>query len=87
MKVYRILPCKEVRSDGVFLFDDEGERRNVDGQVYVMTPGGWMQPDDGKWCESRSDARRAAADRVSEMARTLLAQAERLREEADSGTG
>lgn len=87
MTVFRFRVGNQIGQEGVYVSEDSGERREVDGLAYVKTPGGWMQPAGEHWHGSRPDALRAAADEVAAYGRRLLAQAERLREEADRGQG
>lgn len=85
MKLYQPYVGTDIATHGVAAFVVEGTACDVDGALYVAMGEDYMcraTPDRG-WCRTRGDAMRAAADKVEAMGRVLLAQAERLREEAD----
>ena len=84
MRVYRCTVGSVVNDNGVFVYENDRERIEVDGRLYAASPArDCLQAIGPEWSESRADAKRAAADEVAAMGRVLLAQAERLREEAD----
>lgn len=90
MKVFSCWVGDRVGALGVQLSQDECEVEDVHGELYARCANGRflerVEREHG-WHTSKSDCLRAAADKVSGMARALLAQAERLREEADRAEG
>ena len=84
MRVYRYRVGSLIESTGVPVFPDDREVVEVEGRRYAASFGrDYLQAIGPEWSESRADAIRAAAAKVASMGRFLLAQAERLREEAD----
>lgn len=84
MRVYRCTVGSVIDSTGVAVFPDDREVVEVDGRLYAASlDRDYLQAVGPEWSALPDDAKRAAADRIAGMARVLLAQAERLREEAD----
>ena len=85
MKLYQTNVGNQVATDGVGTYTVEAAVVEVDGNRFAAIGDDYCcraDPARG-WSESRADSMRFAADKIAEMARVLLAQAERLREEAD----
>jgi len=72
------------RADGIGWWVTFGEARTVDGEPHVQMNHGIFPAD--KWHADRADAVRAAADRIEQLGHRLLAQAARVRAEAESQT-
>ena len=70
-----------MRADGLGFFTQYGEPRTIDGTPMVVLPYGVMVPAEG-WHADHGDALLDAAKRVEELGHRLLAQADRLREDA-----
>lgn len=70
-----------MRADGLGFFTQYGEPRTIDGTPMVVLPYGVMVPATG-WHADHGDALLDAAKRVEELGHRLLAQADRLREDA-----
>lgn len=84
MRLYRYSVGNQVGTDGVWVHATAGPVEDVNGVLYVSAfDGALMERVDDRW-RPKADALRVAADEVSRMGRILLAQAERLREEADA---
>jgi hypothetical protein len=84
MKVYRLSIGSIVDSTGVSEWLEDREIVEANGRQYAASHCGTLLTAIGpEWSASQADAKRTAAERVSAMARTLLAQAQRLRDEAD----
>jgi hypothetical protein len=71
-----------VRSDGLGFFTQYGEPRTVDGTPMVQMPHGVLVPAAG-WHPDERGALLEAAQRVVELGQRLLAQADRMRAEAE----
>ena len=71
-----------MRSDGFGFFTQYGEPRTVDGTPMVQLPHGVLVPAAG-WHADERGALLDAAQRVVELGQRLLAQADRMREEAE----
>lgn len=84
MRIFRCTVGSQIDANGVAVWSDDRDVVEVDGRRYAASFGReYLQEIGPEWSESRADAKRAAADKVAAMGRVLLAQAERLREEAD----
>lgn len=81
--VHRIDIGNTVDSHGVHTFKQAGEAIEVEGRPMVRLKHGTIVRADG-WSATPAEARVVAADRISGLGRTLLAQAEQLRQEAAS---
>jgi hypothetical protein len=85
MKLYQPFVDTNIATAGVYTTLFEGDAVDVSGELFVSMGQDYMQratPERG-WTSSRRDAKRACADKVEDLAQVLLAQAQRLREEAD----
>lgn len=71
-----------MRSDGLGFFTQYGEPRTVDGTPMVVLPYGVMVPATG-WHADQRGALLEAAQRVVDLGHRLLAQADRMRDEAN----
>lgn len=71
-----------MRADGLGYFTQYGEPRTVDGTPMVVLPYGVMVPAAG-WHADQRGALLEAAQRIVELGHRLLAQADRLRADAD----
>ena len=71
-----------MRSDGLGFFTQYGEPRTVDGTPMVVLPYGVMVPATG-WHADHRGALLEAAQRVVDLGHRLLAQADRMRDEAN----
>ena len=67
-----------IYSDGLFLHVQEGSPITVEGAPMVRTPYGSIVPGEG-WSADKAEAHRRAADRVEQLGRLLMAQADRMR--------
>jgi hypothetical protein len=72
-----------MRSDGLGFFTQYGEPRTVDGTPMVVLPYGVMVPAAG-WHADQRGALLEAAQRVVDLGHRLLAQADRMRDEAST---
>jgi hypothetical protein len=71
-----------MRSTGLGFFTQYGEPRTIDGTPMVVLPHGVMVPAEG-WHPDQRGALLEAAQRIVELGHRLLAQADRMRAEAD----
>ena len=71
-----------IQSDGIGFFTQYGEPRTVDGTPMVLMPYGVLVPAAG-WHADRRGALLEAAQRVVELGLRLLAQADKIRAEAE----
>ena len=84
MRIFRYSVGSQVDGNGVAIWPDDRDVVEVDGRRYAASfHRDYLTAIGPDWSESRADAIRAAAAKVASMGRVLLAQAERLREEAD----
>lgn len=72
-----------IHGDGITVWTTHGDLVNVDGRPYVQLHGGSLHPADG-FVEDKTAAYAAAADRVEELGRLLLSQADRMRAGGES---
>lgn len=87
-KLYRYSTGQSVDSDGVYAYLEERDSAVVDGLVYAKADNGVVLTLAGPdWCASPGDAKRVAVHRLRGMAAALLAQADRLAQEADHAAG
>jgi hypothetical protein len=78
-QVYRAEPFDRVdRTDGCYVYIQEGQSVVIDGKPMVKLGGGAYWPADG-WYSTREEAMAAIACRIEDWGHKLLAQAERLR--------
>lgn len=71
-----------MRADGLGFFTQFGEPRTIDGTPMVVLPYGVMVPAEG-WHADQRGALLEAAQRIVELGHRLIAQADRLRADAE----
>ena len=71
-----------IQSDGIGFFTQYGEPRTVDGTPMVLMPYGVLVPAAG-WHADKRGALLEAAQRVVDLGLRLLAQADKIRAEAE----
>jgi hypothetical protein len=71
-----------IQAAGLGFFTQHGEPRTIDGTPMVLMPYGVLVPAEG-WHADKRGALLEAAQRVVDLGHRLLAQADRLREEAE----
>ena len=73
-----------MRAEGLGFFTQYGEPRTIDGTPMVALPYGVFVPAEG-WHADKRGALLDAAQRIVELGHRLLAQADKVREEAEKG--
>lgn len=83
MKLFKITVLERVTEAGAIVHTDTADAVDVNGKLYAEMFGGHFLTEVGNdWHQTLGEAQRAAAAKLTGIASTLLAQAEKLREEA-----
>lgn len=80
MELYKVDVHENVRKDGALLWEMTGSLVSVSGQEYVQLPHGTLVQRTPDWKDTKQEALNDAADRVEDLARILVKQAEAMRE-------
>jgi hypothetical protein len=65
-----------IKQDGVAVWMQRGELREVFGQRYIATPGGHLSPVTADWFETEAEARANAVQQLRQHSARLAKQAD-----------